>query len=60
MKHQHKYDANGKQLCCTLEEKINHQTNKQTNKQVVLFTMIQKIILMMFINSKSKEMSAED
>jgi len=23
MKHQHKYDANGKQLCCTLEEKIN-------------------------------------
>lgn len=23
MKHQHKYDENGKQLCCTLEEKIN-------------------------------------
>jgi Zn2+/Cd2+-exporting ATPase len=30
MKHQHKFDANGKQLCCTLEEKINHKTNKQT------------------------------
>lgn len=30
MKHQHKYDANGKQLCCTLEEKINHKTDKQT------------------------------
>jgi len=27
MKHQHKYDANGKQLCCTLEEKINKETN---------------------------------
>ena len=23
MKHQHQYDANGKQTCCTLEEKIN-------------------------------------
>ncbi|MES2545494.1 MAG: heavy metal translocating P-type ATPase [Bacteroidota bacterium] len=23
MKHQHKYDANGKQICCTLEDKIN-------------------------------------
>jgi Cd2+/Zn2+-exporting ATPase len=30
MKHQHKYDANGKQLCCTLEEKINSKTNKQS------------------------------
>jgi Cd2+/Zn2+-exporting ATPase len=30
MTHQHKYDANGKQLCCTLEEKINHKTDKQT------------------------------
>ncbi|PWA05004.1 heavy metal translocating P-type ATPase [Flavobacterium psychrotolerans] len=30
MKHQHKYDANGKQLCCTLEEKINSKTNNQT------------------------------
>lgn len=29
-KHQHKYDANGKQLCCTLEEKINSKTDKQT------------------------------
>ena len=27
MKHQHKYDANGKQLCCTLEEKINQETD---------------------------------
>ena len=27
MKHEHKYDANGKQLCCTLEEKINKETN---------------------------------
>ncbi len=30
MAHQHKYDANGKQLCCTLEEKINKKTDKQT------------------------------
>jgi len=30
MKHQHKYDANGKQICCTLEEKINHKTDKQS------------------------------
>lgn len=29
MVHQHKYDANGNQLCCTLEEKINSKTNKQ-------------------------------
>jgi len=29
MAHQHKYDANGKQLCCTLEEKINSKTDKQ-------------------------------
>jgi Cd2+/Zn2+-exporting ATPase len=28
--HIHKYDKNGKQLCCTLEEKINHKTDKQT------------------------------
>ena len=27
MKHQHKYDANGKQPCCTLEEKINQETD---------------------------------
>ncbi|MEC4048564.1 heavy metal translocating P-type ATPase [Flavobacterium sp. SUN046] len=26
-KHQHKYDTKGKQLCCTLEEKINAKTN---------------------------------
>lgn len=30
MKHFHKYDANGKQLCCTLEEKINSKTDKQS------------------------------
>lgn len=30
MKHQHKYDANGKQLCCTLEEKINMKTDKDS------------------------------
>ncbi len=28
--HKHKYDAKGKQLCCTLEEKINRKTDKQT------------------------------
>jgi Cd2+/Zn2+-exporting ATPase len=27
MEHKHKYDANGKQLCCTLEEKINKKTD---------------------------------
>jgi Zn2+/Cd2+-exporting ATPase len=27
--HQHKYDANGKQVCCTLEEKINYNTDNQ-------------------------------
>ncbi len=30
MAHQHKYDANGKQLCCTLEEKINRKTDKDS------------------------------
>ncbi|HLF52926.1 heavy metal translocating P-type ATPase [Flavobacterium sp.] len=30
MVHKHKYDANGKQLCCTLEEKINSKTDKQS------------------------------
>jgi Cd2+/Zn2+-exporting ATPase len=30
MKHQHIYDESGKQLCCTLEEKINRETDKQT------------------------------
>ena len=28
--HKHKFDANGKQLCCTLEEKINSKTDKQS------------------------------
>lgn len=31
MEHQHKYDANGKQLCCTLEEKINHKSAKNSD-----------------------------
>lgn len=31
MEHQHKYDANGKQLCCTLEEKINHKSEKHSD-----------------------------
>lgn len=30
MTHQHKYDTDGKQLCCTLEEKINKKTNKSS------------------------------
>jgi Cd2+/Zn2+-exporting ATPase len=30
MKHQHEYDENGKQLCCTLEEKINKKTDIET------------------------------
>ncbi|HNP33641.1 MAG TPA: heavy metal translocating P-type ATPase [Flavobacterium sp.] len=30
MEHKHKYDANGKQLCCTLEEKINLKTDKDS------------------------------
>ena len=30
MTHQHKYDAEGKQLCCTLEEKIACKTNNDT------------------------------
>ena len=30
MEHQHKYDANGKQLCCTQEEKINSKTDKKS------------------------------
>jgi len=31
MVHQHKYDASGKQLCCTLEEKINHESEKHSD-----------------------------
>lgn len=30
MRHKHKYDAKGQQLCCTLEEKINSKSDKQT------------------------------
>ena len=32
MEHQHKYDASGKQLCCTLENKINHENEKPSDK----------------------------
>ena len=28
MKHQHIYDKDGKQLCCTLEEKINQKAEE--------------------------------
>ena len=31
MTHQHKYDANGKQTCCTLEEKINKKTEHHSD-----------------------------
>ena len=31
MKHQHQYDANGKQTCCTLEEKINKKTEHHSD-----------------------------
>jgi len=31
MKHQHKYDANGKQICCSLEEKINKTTEHHSD-----------------------------
>ena len=31
MEHQHKYDANGKQTCCTLEEKINKKTEHHSD-----------------------------
>lgn len=30
MAHQHKYDAKGKQLCCTLEEKISKKSDKSS------------------------------
>jgi len=33
MKHQHKYDATGKQLCCTQEEKIKFVADKQLKKE---------------------------
>ncbi|MEY4812331.1 MAG: Zinc-transporting ATPase [Bacteroidota bacterium] len=33
MQHIHKYDAQGKQLCCTQEEKINAIANKQLKKE---------------------------
>ncbi|WP_445452480.1 heavy metal translocating P-type ATPase [Flavobacterium sp. 25HG05S-40] len=31
MEHQHKYDASGKQICCTLEEKINKKTEHHSD-----------------------------
>ncbi|TDE44803.1 cadmium-translocating P-type ATPase [Flavobacterium rhamnosiphilum] len=31
MEHQHKYDKEGKQLCCTLEEKINQKTENHSD-----------------------------
>ena len=31
MTHQHKYDANGKQICCTLEDKINKKTEHHSD-----------------------------
>jgi len=31
MVHQHKYDASGKQLCCTLEDKINQKSEKHSH-----------------------------
>ena len=31
MAHQHKYDANGKQICCSLEEKINQSTKHHSD-----------------------------
>ena len=31
MKHQHTYDATGKQICCTLEEKINKKTEHHSD-----------------------------
>jgi Zn2+/Cd2+-exporting ATPase len=31
MTHQHKYDVKGKQLCCTLEEKINKKTEHHSD-----------------------------
>lgn len=34
MKHQHKYDAQGKQLCCTLEEKINKKPDNHSDDDV--------------------------
>ncbi len=33
MQHKHIYDAEGKQLCCTQEEKINSIANKQLKKE---------------------------
>lgn len=31
MEHKHKYDNTGKQICCTLEDKINHKSTKHSD-----------------------------
>ncbi len=62
MKHQHKYDANGKQLCCSLEEKINittehhseddghdHSSSNQTTFQMFLPAIISFVLLLVAI-----------
>lgn len=33
MEHKHTYDKNGKQLCCTQEDKINSEANKQLKEE---------------------------
>lgn len=64
MKHQHKYDENGKQLCCTLEEKIStiaethldedehdHDHSKENNSLIKMFfpALISLVVLLMAI-----------
>src|SRR5574343_332387 len=64
MKHQHKYDAQGKQLCCTLEEKINkkpdnhsdddghdhnHSNEEKSTFQMFLPAIISFVLLMVAI-----------
>lgn len=64
MKHQHKYDENGKQLCCTLEEKIStitethldedehdHDHSKQNNSLIKMFfpALISLVVLLVSI-----------
>ncbi|MNF28217.1 Cadmium, zinc and cobalt-transporting ATPase [compost metagenome] len=64
MKHQHKYDEKGKQLCCTLEEKIStitethldedehdHDHSKENNSLIKMFfpALISLVVLLMAI-----------
>lgn len=64
MKHQHKYDEQGKQLCCTLEEKINkkpdnhsdddghdhnHSNEEKSTFQMFLPAIISFVLLMVAI-----------